>query len=70
MGLVQETEAASEMLPLSQANWSNLHPFVPLEQAQGYQEMLKSLENSSTLLPDLQELHFNPIQGPKGNMQD
>jgi len=26
--------AASEMLPLSNPNWGNIHPFVPLEQAQ------------------------------------
>src|SRR5690606_30766959 len=28
--------AAAEMLPLSNPNWNNIHPFVPLDQAQGY----------------------------------
>ena len=32
--------AASEMLPLSHANWSNIHPFVPLNQAEGYQTVI------------------------------
>jgi len=36
--------AASEMLPLSMSQWNNIHPFAPLEQAQGYQEMLFKLE--------------------------
>jgi len=36
--------AASEMLPLSWAQWNGLHPFVPLDQAQGYQYILKELE--------------------------
>ena len=30
--------AASEMLPFSNPNWGNIHPFVPLAQAQGYHE--------------------------------
>jgi glycine dehydrogenase len=30
--------AASEMLPLSMAQWNNIHPFAPLDQAQGYQK--------------------------------
>jgi glycine cleavage system protein P-like pyridoxal-binding family len=33
-----------EMLPLSTAQWNNIHPFAPLDQAQGYQEMLTKLE--------------------------
>src|SRR5690606_2562264 len=33
--------AASEMLPLSQPNWNNIHPFAPASQAEGYLEMLK-----------------------------
>src|SRR5690606_5538798 len=42
--------AASEMLPLSWAEWGNIHPFVPLEQAQGYQEVLKSLEEQLNII--------------------
>ena len=36
--------AASEMLPLSTAQWNNIHPFAPIDQAQGYMEMLTKLE--------------------------
>jgi len=35
--------AASEMLPLSTAQWNNIHPFAPVDQAQGYMEMLYKL---------------------------
>ncbi|KKN06904.1 hypothetical protein LCGC14_1072630, partial [marine sediment metagenome] len=40
--------AASEMLPLSDARWGNIHPFAPVEQAAGYQEVLKKLEDDLT----------------------
>ena len=36
--------AASEMLPISWAKWNNIHPFVPLNQARGYQKLIKKLE--------------------------
>ena len=36
--------AAVEMLPLSWSNWVNIHPFAPLDQVQGYTEVLRTLE--------------------------
>ena len=38
--------AAAEMLPLSMANWNNIHPFAPLDQVEGYQLMLKNWNNN------------------------
>ena len=35
--------AAAEMLPLSSPNWNSIHPFVPVNQAKGYHEILKAL---------------------------
>jgi len=35
--------AASEMLPLSNAAWMNLHPLVPEDQAAGYQALIHNL---------------------------
>src|SRR5690606_39240561 len=40
--------AAAEMLPLSDPQWGAMHPFVPVEQAEGYQTVLKNLENYLT----------------------
>src|SRR5690606_34928543 len=36
--------AATQMLPISWGAWGNIHPFVPVEQAAGYQEMIRELE--------------------------
>jgi glycine dehydrogenase len=59
--------AASEMLPLSHANWGNIHPFVPLNQAEGYQEVLTKLEEQLNEITGLQELHCNQILELKEN---
>lgn len=32
------------MMPLSMPQFANIHPFVPIEQAAGYQEMFEELE--------------------------
>lgn len=36
--------AASEMLPLSWSEFGAIHPFAPMWQAEGYQELIKNLE--------------------------
>src|SRR5690606_309274 len=36
--------AAAEMLPLSDPMWGNIHPFVPVDQAEGYHTVLRKLE--------------------------
>ena len=58
--------AASEMLPLSWSNWGNLHPFVPLEQAKGYQIMLKELENQLTEITGFAATSLQPNSGAQG----
>ena len=35
--------AATEMIPLSWNHWSKIHPFAPVEQAGGYQQVIKEL---------------------------
>ncbi|RYZ80149.1 MAG: glycine dehydrogenase (aminomethyl-transferring), partial [Moraxellaceae bacterium] len=42
--------AAAEMLPLSMPNWNNIHPFAPIDQAAGYLEMLKKLEQQLNVI--------------------
>ncbi len=58
--------AASEMLPLSNANWSNIHPFAPLDQAQGYQEMLCKLENQLSIITGFAGTTLQPNSGAQG----
>ena len=58
--------ATTEMLPLSFANWNALHPFVPLNQAQGYQEMLKDLEQSLNIITGFAATSLQPNSGAQG----
>ena len=58
--------AASEMLPLSLANWGNIHPFVPLDQAQGYQEVLKKLEHQLNVITGFAGTSLQPNSGAQG----
>lgn len=58
--------AASEMLPLSLTNWGNIHPFVPLEQAQGYQEVLKKLEEQLNKITGFAGTSLQPNSGAQG----
>ncbi|WP_299486432.1 aminomethyl-transferring glycine dehydrogenase [uncultured Allomuricauda sp.] len=58
--------AASEMLPLSWANWGNIHPFVPLNQAQGYQLVLKELESQLTTITGFAATSLQPNSGAQG----
>ena len=58
--------AASEMLPLSDPKWGNIHPFVPLDQAQGYQIMLKRLEDQLTEITGFAGTSLQPNSGAQG----
>ena len=58
--------AASEMLPLSWANWGNMHPFVPVEQAQGYQIVLKELEEQLNVITGFAATSLQPNSGAQG----
>jgi glycine dehydrogenase len=58
--------AASEMLPLSNANWNNIHPFAPLDQAQGYQEMLSKLEQQLNVITGFAGTTLQPNSGAQG----
>jgi glycine dehydrogenase len=58
--------AASEMLPLSWTNWANLHPFVPLDQVEGYQIMLKNLEDYLTEITGFAATSLQPNSGAQG----
>ncbi len=58
--------AASEMLPLSMAQWNNIHPFAPLNQAQGYQEMLTKLEQQLNVVTGFAGTTLQPNSGAQG----
>jgi len=58
--------AASEMLPLSNPQWGNIHPFVPVEQAEGYQIVLKRLEDQLTEITGFSGTSLQPNSGAQG----
>ncbi|WP_405202766.1 aminomethyl-transferring glycine dehydrogenase [Dokdonia sp. LLG6352-1] len=58
--------AASEMLPLSDPQWGNMHPFAPLDQAEGYQTMLKKLEDQLTEITGFAGTSLQPNSGAQG----
>ncbi len=58
--------AAAEMLPLSDPMWGNMHPFVPVRQAGGYQFMLKKLEEQLTEITGFAGTSLQPNSGAQG----
>ncbi|PWA04453.1 aminomethyl-transferring glycine dehydrogenase [Flavobacterium psychrotolerans] len=58
--------AAAEMLPLSNPQWNNIHPFAPLDQAQGYQEMLTKLEQQLNIITGFSGTTLQPNSGAQG----
>jgi glycine dehydrogenase len=58
--------AAAEMLPLSMANWNSIHPFAPIEQAEGYQIMLKKLEHQLNVVTGFKGTTLQPNSGAQG----
>ncbi|PRX53650.1 aminomethyl-transferring glycine dehydrogenase [Flagellimonas meridianipacifica] len=58
--------AASEMLPLSWTNWGNIHPFAPLDQAEGYQIVLKELEKQLNVITGFAATSLQPNSGAQG----
>ena len=58
--------AASEMLPLSNPNWGNIHPFAPIDQAKGYQEVLTNLEQQLNVVTGFAGTSLQPNSGAQG----
>ena len=58
--------AASEMLPLSMEKWGNIHPFVPLDQAAGYQIVLKELAKDLSTITGFSDTSLQPNSGAQG----
>jgi glycine dehydrogenase len=58
--------ATSELLPLSWKAFSQLHPFVPLEQAQGYQILFQQLEAMLAEITGMAGISLQPNAGSQG----
>ncbi len=58
--------AATQMLPLSWAEWGCVHPFVPTEQAGGYQYLIKELEKDLAEITGFAGTSLQPNSGAQG----
>jgi glycine dehydrogenase len=58
--------AASEMLALTWPEFANLHPFVPMEQAAGYQELIGGLDAALSEITGFAQMSFQPNSGASG----
>jgi glycine dehydrogenase len=58
--------AATEMIPLSWNHWSKIHPFVPKEQAGGYQQIIKELEDYLCKITAFDACSLQPNSGAQG----
>jgi len=58
--------AAAELLPISWSKWNNIHPFVPLDQAKGYQRVISLLEKSLSKITGFKATSLQPNSGAQG----
>ena len=58
--------AASELLPLGLPGFQRLHPFVPVEQAEGYRQMIAELEDMLSEITGLAATSLQPNSGAAG----
>jgi glycine dehydrogenase len=58
--------ATSEMEPLSWPEFANMHPFAPVEQAQGYAHIITELENFLKEITGFAAVSLQPNSGAQG----
>ncbi len=58
--------AASEMLPVTWPEFSKLHPFVPVEQAAGYQQIFEEIEKALCEVTGFAAVSLQPNAGSQG----
>lgn len=58
--------AATELLPLTWPEFASIHPFVPLNQAQGYAELIEQLNKDLSEITGFARMSFQPNSGAQG----
>jgi len=58
--------ATSEMIPITWPEFANLHPFVPVEQAEGYRLMIEELESWLCTITGFDAICMQPNSGAQG----
>ncbi|GAB2243551.1 hypothetical protein Droror1_Dr00023679 [Drosera rotundifolia] len=58
--------ATTEMIPVTFPSFANIHPFAPVEQAEGYQEMFKDLGELLCTITGFDSFSLQPNAGASG----
>ncbi len=58
--------AASELLPITWPEFASIHPFVPVDQAQGYAELIEQLNKDLSEITGFARMSFQPNSGAQG----
>uniref|UniRef100_A0A671UIX8 glycine dehydrogenase (aminomethyl-transferring) n=1 Tax=Sparus aurata TaxID=8175 RepID=A0A671UIX8_SPAAU len=58
--------SSSELMPITWNEFANIHPFVPLDQADGYQKLFKQLERDLCEVTGYDNISFQPNSGAQG----
>ncbi len=60
--------AAAEMLPITWPGFASLHPFVPIDQAAGYQEIFRDIERILCDITGFAAVSLQPNSGAQGEL--
>ena len=60
--------AASEMIPVTWPEFSAIHPFAPLEQVQGYAQVISELEQALAEITGFAAVSLQPNSGAQGEL--
>jgi glycine dehydrogenase len=60
--------ATAEMMPITWAHFNRIHPFAPLEQASGYQIVIKQLEAMLSEITGFPAVSLQPNSGAQGEL--
>lgn len=58
--------AATELYPITYPEFANMHPFVPIEQAQGYKQIITELEKALCEVTGFAGVSLQPNSGAQG----
>lgn len=58
--------AASELYPITWPEFANIHPFVPVDQTKGYQQVFKELDKALSKITGFAAMSFQPNSGAQG----
>jgi glycine dehydrogenase len=58
--------AAAELLPITWPEFANIHPFAPVDQTKGYQQVFRELDKDLSRITGFAAMSFQPNSGAQG----